>query len=122
MVNFIQLDPVGITIITNKVTLALDLQSIKNYIKNINCIDSEEVEIFYFSQSKSYLKIIGISYLQENMSIPITSNVVKDIIKKNHIFNNVVLALKPHIIKVFSKSDITIVSRSLTMDLVLLLL
>ena len=43
------------------------------------------------------------------MSIPITSNVIKDIIKKNHIFNNIVLASKPCIIKVFPKLDIAIV-------------
>ena len=34
---------------------------------------------------------------------------VENIIKKNHIFNNIVLALKPQIIKVFPKSDMAII-------------
>ena len=63
MVDFVQSDSVGITIITNKVASALDLQSIKNYVKNANCIDLEEVEVLHLPQSKFYLKIIGISYL-----------------------------------------------------------
>ena len=34
---------------------------------------------------------------------------VEDIIKKNHIFNNVMLVSKLHIIKVFPKLDMTII-------------
>ena len=41
--------------------------------------------------------------------MPITSDVVKDIIRKNHIFNNVTLALRPCVITIFPKLDITIV-------------
>ena len=99
----------GITIVTNKVTLASDLQTIENYVKTANHINSTRVEVLCLSQSKSYLKIIGIPYYQENSSSPITSNVVEDIIKQNHIFNNVVLASKLHIIKVSPKLDIAIV-------------
>jgi len=52
--------------------------------------------------------------------------VIEDVIKKNHIFNNVVLALKPCIIKVFPKVDMAIVwldiwdvqSRSKAKDLI----
>ena len=99
----------GITIVTNKVTLASDLQTIENYVKTANHINSTRVEVLCLSQSKFYLKIIGIPYYQENSSSPITSNVVEDIIKQNHIFNNVVLASKLHIIKVSPKLDIAIV-------------
>ena len=109
MVNFIQLDMVDITIITNKVALFSDLQVIKNYIKNANCINLEGVEVPCLPQSKFYLKIIDIPYLQENMLTHITSNIVEDVIKKNHIFNNVILALKLCIIKVSSKLDIAII-------------
>jgi len=69
----------------------------------------DEVEVPRLSQSKSYLKIIGIPYLQENTVTSITSSVVEDIIKKNHIFNNIVLASKPCIIKIFLKSDMAII-------------
>ena len=94
-----------ITIVTNKITLALDLQTIENYIKTANCINLTGVEVLCLSQSKSYLKIISILYFQENSSSPIISNVVEDIIKQNHIFNNIALASKPCVIKIFPKSD-----------------
>jgi len=95
IVDFIQLDSSSIVIVTNKVVSSLDLQTIENYIKNTDCINANEVKVLRFTQYKSYLKIIGIPYLQENMNIPLTSNVVEDIIKKNHIFNNIILAFRP---------------------------
>jgi len=109
IVDFIWPDQSGITIITNKVILSLELQIIKNYIKNANCIKAEGVEVSHLPQLKLYFKIIGILYLIENTNIPIMSVVVEDIIKKNHIFNNIVLVSKPHIIKVFPKLDIAII-------------
>jgi len=75
----------GIIIVTNKVALPSDLQIIEN------------------------LKIIGISYFIENTNIPISSNFVESVIKSNHIFNNLLLASNPQVIKVSSKSDIAIV-------------
>ena len=45
MVDFVQLGLAGITIVTNKVASALNLQSIENYIKNANHIDSKGVEV-----------------------------------------------------------------------------
>ena len=106
MVNFIWLDSMDIMIVTNKVTSASDLQTIENYIKTTNHINLTRVEVFYLPQFKFYLKIINISYYQENLSSP---NIVEDIIKQNHIFNNVALASKPCVIKVSPKLDIAIV-------------
>ena len=94
---------------TNKITSFLDLQTIKNYIKNTNCINTNGVKVPRLSQFKSYLKIIGIPYLQENLVTFITLSVVEGIIKNNHIFDNIMLASKPYIIKVSSKSDIAII-------------
>jgi len=62
LVDFIWSNPLGIMAITNKVSLQLDLQIIKQYIKNSNDIDAFQVEVPYLPQSKSYLKIIGIPY------------------------------------------------------------
>jgi len=62
LVNFICSDPLGIMIAICKVISSSDLQVIKKYIKNINCIDITGVDIPYLLQSKSYLKIIGILY------------------------------------------------------------
>jgi len=109
MVDFIQLDCNSIVIMTNKVASSLELQMIENYVKNANHISTDGVKVPRLPQSKSYLKIIGISFLQENMNIPINSSIVEDIIKKNYIFNNIILAFKPCIIKVSPKSDMTII-------------
>ena len=54
----------------------------------------------YLSQSKSYLKMIDISYLMKNTNTPMNSSVVETIIKNNHIFNNILLALKFQVIKI----------------------
>ena len=94
---------------TNKVTSFLDLQIIENYIKNTNYINANGVKVPRLPQSKSYLKIIGIFYLQENLVTFITLSMVEDIIKNNYIFNNIVLAFKPYIIKVSSKLDMAII-------------
>jgi len=109
MVDFAQVDSRGIIIVTNKVVFSLNLQTIENYIKNANHINAEGVNVLRLPQSKFYLKIIGILYLQEKTLTPITSSVVEEIIKRNHIFNNVILALKPCIIKVSPKSDMAII-------------
>ena len=82
---------------------------IENYVINANCINTDGVEVPRLPQSKFYLKIIDILYLQKNTNISLTLKVVKDIIKKNYIFNNIALASRPHIIKVFPKLDIAII-------------
>jgi len=43
LVNFIHLDPLGITVVTNKVSLQSDLQMIDHYIKNTEDIDAFQV-------------------------------------------------------------------------------
>ena len=99
MVDFIHQEQSGVTIIINKVISSLNLQTIKKYVKSTNHIEANEVEVPQLPQSKSYLKIIGILYLGENTNTLITSDVVEEIINKNHIFNNIMLASKPRIIK-----------------------
>jgi len=89
----------------------LDLYTIKKYIKNINHISLDGINILHLPQLKSYLKRIDISYLVENTNILILSDIVKkdiveEIIKINHIFNNIAVASRPYIIKVSPKSDI----------------
>ena len=81
------------TIVTNKVVLPLDLKVIENLVKNVDNVNSEDIEAPRLPQSKSYLKIIGISYFLENTNISITSDFVESIIK--YIFNNLLLTSKP---------------------------
>lgn len=107
--DFVCINQTGIIIVINKVASPLNLQTIKKYVKNTNLINSDEVHISHFFQSKSYLKITSIPYLLENTNTSISSNVVKSIIKSNHIFNNITVASKPYIIKVSSKLDIAII-------------
>jgi len=99
LVNFIHSDPLDITIITYKIASIYDLQVIKNYVKSVNCIDTTSVEVPCLPQSKSYLKIIGILYYQEDSLNLITLKVVEDIVKQNQIFDNIVLMSKPYVIK-----------------------
>ena len=61
-VDFIWSDSIGLSIVTNKVILQSDLQIIDQYIKKSEDINELQVEELRFPQSKSYLKIIGISY------------------------------------------------------------
>jgi len=42
--DYIQVKPIGITIVTNKVAMPLDLQVIENYIKNVENINSEDIK------------------------------------------------------------------------------
>jgi len=78
-------------------------------IKNINSVDSNNIQSAWLLQSKLYLKILYISYNIEGTNIPINSSIVESIIKSTHIFNNIRIAFKPHIIKVSSKSNISII-------------
>ena len=109
MADFIHSDQVSITIVTNKITSSLNLQTIKKYIKNANYIEADEVKVSYLPQFKSYLKIIGVPYLVENTNTPIIADSVEVVIKSNQIFNNIIIVSKLCIIKVSPKSDMIII-------------
>ena len=68
--DFICLDNRGIIIITNKILSMLDFQTIKRYIRNVNNIESNQVEASRLFQSKSYLQIINIPYLLKDTNTP----------------------------------------------------
>ena len=109
MADFIHVDSKGIIIATNNIASPLDLQAIEKYIKNAICGKPNQVQSLRLPQSKSYLKIIGIPYLLELINMYIMLEDIKKILKSNHIFNDVVLASKPRIIKVSLKSDMAII-------------
>ena len=97
-------------VVTNKVSLQSDLKIIEHYIKNVDNIDTCQVEVLCLPQLKSYLKIIGILYFpHNNMQDHLTFNDVKTIIKQNQIFDNITLVSKPQVIKASSKSDMSII-------------
>ena len=61
-VNFIHADNANIIAVTNNITSPLDLQTIGQYIKGANCINSNKVDSPRLPQSKLYLKIISLPY------------------------------------------------------------
>jgi len=110
LVDFIQSDASSVTVITNKVTVQSNLYIIKNYIKKIDNINTINIDIPCLSQSKSYLKIIGLPHFPHNNSNEhLTPNNIENMIKQNQIFDNVVLTSKLHIIKISPKSDMSII-------------
>ena len=109
MADFIWVENNSIVISTNKVTNLLDLQTIKNYIKSTYSIETDQMKSPRLLQLKSYLKLISIPYFSKKTNSCITSDEVDNILKNTHIFNNVVLASKPRVIKVSPKSNIAIV-------------
>ena len=76
-VDFIQSDNKGLLITTNKVTTVSNLKIIEKYIKNLNNIDSDDVISFRLSQSKSYLKILSISYFIKNTNLSLSFDITE---------------------------------------------
>ena len=109
MADFVHINQAGITIVTNKIALSLNLQTIERYVKNTNQIDLDKVKTPWLPQLKLYLKIICIPYLLENTNTPNLADVIKIIIKNNHIFNNIAVTSKLRVIKVSSELDIVII-------------
>ena len=107
--DYIRAEKSDIIIIIDKVISPLDLQTIEKYIKNSNQINANKIEFPWLPQSKFYLKIISLLYFMDNMNVLIKTNIVKKILKNNHIFNNISLVSQSRIIKVFPKSDMAII-------------
>jgi len=107
--DFICVDNKGIVVITNNIALSSNLQEIKKYVKNSLSSNIDKVSLARLPQSKSYLKIVGISFISKKTNSCIASDEIEDILKNNHIFNNIILASKPRVIKVSPKSDMAII-------------
>ena len=107
--NYICSNNREIIITTNKVAASLDLNIVEKYMKELNNVDLNNVISPRLLQLKSYLKILSVPYFIEDTNLPITSNIIKRVIKSIHIFDNMVLALYSYIIKASLKSDIAIV-------------
>ena len=102
--DFIYIINDRVIITTDKLANASNLKIIEKCIKNVKEIKSDAIESSCLPKSKLYLKIIRLPYIVEHE--PITPDIIKDIFKEMYIFNNIVLVLKPCIIKASSKSDI----------------
>ena len=107
--DFIRSDFRGLIVVANKVPASSNISIINNYIKNSFGSDVNNIQDACLPQFKSYLKILGIPYLMENTNTPMDSNVMENIIKASHIFNDIKIASKLRVCKVSLKSDIVIV-------------
>ena len=106
--EFIRLCPGGVSINTNSVPSTSDLNTIERYLKLINGTSNDEVLALWLSQSKLYLKITGIPYIQPNGN-KLTGNNITTAIKHLELFKCANLAAKPRVIKASPKSDMAII-------------
>ena len=109
MANFICVKDKDIIISTNNIANPSDLQEVEKYVKNMLYMEVNQISFPRLPQSKSYLKIVGIPYLIDQLNTWMSSDNVKKILKNNHIFNDIVLMSKPKIIKVSPKLDMSII-------------
>jgi len=110
VVDFIRSDPIGLVIVTNKVTIQSNLQIINQYVKKLEDINELQVEKSRLPQSKSYLKITDIPYFPNGRTQErLNTSDVETVLKQNQIFNDIKLASRPRVIKVSPKSDMLIV-------------
>jgi len=106
--EFICLCPGGISINTNSVLNTSNLNTIERYLKSINSTGNDEVLTPQLSQSKSYLKITGIPYIQPNGN-KLTSDNIITTMKHLELFEPVNLTAKPRVIKASFKSNMAII-------------
>jgi len=107
--DFICVDSKGIIITTNNVSSGSNLQEIEKYVKNSLPSNVENISSPKLPQLKSYLKIVGIPYISEKTNNRISLDDIKNVLKNNHLFNDIFLASKPCIIKISPKSDMVII-------------
>ena len=109
IIDFIYSDYRELVLVSNKVMAQLNICVISHYVENVNNMNSEDIQDGHLPQSKSYIKILGRPYLLENTNTPINSEVIENIIKTTHIFNDIKVASKPYVCKVSPKSDMAII-------------
>ena len=100
--------PRGVFINTNSIPNTSDLNTIERYLKSIDSTGNDKILTPWLPQSKSYLKITGIPYIQPNGN-KLTSDDITTTIKHLELFEPVNLAAKPRVIKASSKSNIAII-------------
>jgi len=84
-----------------------ELSRIEDFLKKINNINLDSIEGLYLPKSKSFMKIIELPYNLEWGVL--TPDFIEGILKETHLFKDIVLASKPHIIKTSPKSDMIVV-------------
>ena len=94
---------------TNSVASVAELEVIKQWLKKTAGLsESTEVEP-HLSQSKSFLKILGILYWDSKSSLSITSTQVETALSNSPLFESTILVFIPHIIKASPSSDMLVI-------------
>jgi len=106
--KFIYPCPGGVSINTNSVLNTSDLNTIERYLELIDNTSNDKILAPQLPQSKSYLKITGIPYIQSNGN-KLTSDDITTTMKHLELFEPMNLAVKPRVIKASPKSDIAII-------------
>jgi len=107
--DFIHVDSKGIIITTNNISSGSDLQEIEKYVKNSLSSDTDKVSSPRLLQLKLYLKIVGILFISEKTSNCVSPDKIENVLKNNHLFNDIILASKPYVIKVSPKTNMAII-------------
>ena len=94
---------------TNFVASAAELEMIKQWLKKGTGLNASTVVEPCLPQSKSFLKILGVPYWGNNASIPITQAQVEAVIANTPVFEGVVLASCPRIMKASPSSDMSVI-------------
>jgi len=105
--DFICLSNNGVIIITNHPANETELSRIENFLKKINNINPISIEAPRLPKSKSYMKIVRLSYSSELGMI--TPDFIEGVLKETHLFKDTALASKPRVIKASLKSDKAVV-------------
>jgi len=106
--EFIYLFPGSLSINTNNVSNPSDLSTMKKYLKSIASANNKKILAPRLPQSKSYLKITNILFIQPNGN-KLNSEDINDFMSHTKIFENIFLAAKPKIIKASPKSNMAII-------------
>ena len=106
--EFIRPCPGGVSINTNSVPNTSDLNTIERYLKSIDGAGNGEVLAPRLPQSKSYLKITGIPYIQPNGN-KLTGDDIITTMKHLELFEPMNFAVKPRVIKASPKSNMAII-------------
>ena len=99
----------GVSMSTNSVASAAELEVIKQWLKKTAGLgESIEVEPC-LPQSKLFLKILGMPYWDSKSSLAITPAQVETALSNSPLFESVTLASIPCIMKALSSSDMSVI-------------
>ena len=99
----------SVSMSTNSVALAAELEVIKQQLKKTTGLSKTTEIESYLSQSKSFLKILDVFYWNSNTSLPITLTQVGAALFSFPLFESIILVFLSCIMKISLSSDILVI-------------